>query len=125
MSSLTTKSLDTSKATGPDGLSPKILKLSAYTVAPSLANIINISIQEGQFPDILKVVKILPIHKNGAKNVPSNYRPISVLPVISRVIERHITKHLYGYLNKFKLPHRAQSGFRFVKGVHAIQRWST
>ena len=116
--SLTTaiKSLDTSKATGFDGLSPKILKLSADAVAPSLANIINLSIQEGQFPDILKVAKIFPNHKNVAKHDPSSYRPLSILPVISKVIERHITKHLFGYLNiylsTFKLLHRAQSGFR-------------
>ena len=47
------KSLGTSKATDLDGLSPKILKLFADTVAPTVTNIINLSIQEGQFPDIL------------------------------------------------------------------------
>ena len=50
---------------------------------PSLASIINFSIQHAQFPDILKVAKIVPIHKHGAKHEPSNYRPISILPVIS------------------------------------------
>ena len=104
--------LDTSKATGLDGLSPKILKLSAEKVAPSLANIINLSFQDSQFPDILKIAKLFPIHKSGAKNDPSNYRPISILPVISKVIEKHITKHLFGFLNRYKLLHKAQSGFR-------------
>ena len=104
--------LDTSKATCLDGLSPKILKLSAEKVAPSLANIINLSFQESQFPDILKVAKLFPIHKSGAKHNPSNYRPISILPVISKDIEKHITKHLFGFLNRYKLLHKAQSGFR-------------
>ena len=81
-------------------------------MAPSLSKIINQSITESQFPSILKVAKLFPIHKNGPKNDPSTYRPISILPVISKVIERHITKHLFGFLNKFKLLHRAQSGFR-------------
>ena len=97
-------------------MSPKILKLSADAVAPSLANIINLSIQEGQFPDILKVAKIFPNHKTVAKHDPSSYRPISIFPVIFKVIERHITKHLFGYLNIYlstcKLLHRAQSRFR-------------
>lgn len=106
------KSLDINKATGLDGLSPKMLKLSAEVVAPSLVHLINISILEGKFPDILKVAKLNPIHKNGPKNEPSNYRPISILPIISKIIEKHITKHLFGYLNKYKLLHRAQSGFR-------------
>ena len=84
-------------------------------MAPSLSKIINQSITESQFPSILKVAKLFPINKNGPKHDPSNYRPISILPVISKVIERHITKHLFGFLNKFKLLHRAQSGFKLLK----------
>ena len=113
------KSLDMSKATGLDCLSPRILKISAEVVAPSLSKIINQSITESQFPSILKVAQLFPIHKNGPKHDPSNYRQISILPVISKVIERHITKHLFGFLTKFKLLHRAQSGFR--KNILAIQ----
>ena len=70
------KSLDTSKATGLDCLSPRILKISAEVVAPSLSKIINQSITESQFPSILKVAKLFPVHKNGPKHDPSNYRPI-------------------------------------------------
>ena len=43
---------------------------------------------------------------------PSNYRPISILPIVSKVTEKHVTKHLFAYLNKYKLLHEAQSGFR-------------
>ena len=81
-----------------------------YSSIPSL--VYAHSFQDSQFPDILKIAKLFPIHKSGAKNDPSNYRPISILPVISKVIEKHITKHLFGFLNRYKLLHKAQSGFR-------------
>ena len=106
----TIKKLDSSKATGIDGISAKILKLSADIIAPSLLNIINISIYNGQFPDTLKEAKLLPIHKVGPKSDPSNYRTISILPAISKIIEKHVTKHMFGFLNKHKVLHKAQSG---------------
>lgn len=108
----TIKKLDSTKATGLDGISAKILKLSVDIIAPSLVNIINLSIHNGQFPDTLKEAKILPIHKGGPKSDPSNYRPISILPTISKIIEKHVTKHMFGFLNKHKVLHKAQSGFR-------------
>ena len=51
------------------------------------------------------------IHKGGPSEDPSNYRPISILPIVSKVTEKHVTKHLFGYLNKYKLLHEAQSAF--------------
>ena len=106
------KSLDCTKATGLDGLSPRILKLSAEIASSTLLDIINKSIQNGQFPDILKIAKLLPIHKGGTKDNPSNYRPVSILPVISKLIEKHVTKHLFAFLNKYQVLHKSQSGFR-------------
>ena len=66
------KSLDTSKATGLDYLSPRILKISAEVVAQSLSKLINQSIKESTFPSILKVAKLFPIHKSGPKHDPSS-----------------------------------------------------
>ena len=74
--------------------------------------IINTSLQNGQFPEPLKIAKLKPIHKGGPKSDPSNYRPISVLPVLSKIIEKHITKHIFAYLNKYDILHKSQSGFR-------------
>ena len=72
-------SLDATKATGLDRITPKILKKkSTDIVNPSLLKIINISISTGQFPDLLKVAKIIPIHKSGAQDDPANYRPIPI-----------------------------------------------
>ena len=62
-----------------------------------------------QFPDLLKVSKIIPIHTSGLKDNPANNRPISILSIISIVIEKHITKHLYAYLNKYSLSHKSKS----------------
>ena len=106
------RSLDPSKAAGLDGITPKIIKLSAEVIDPTLLRIINTSISTGHFPDNLKIAKILPIHKGGAKGDRSNYRPISILSVFSKLIEKHVTKHLFGYLNKYDLLHKSQSGFR-------------
>ena len=104
--------MNAAKTIGLDGITPKILKSSAETVCPTLLEIVNISLKIGQFPDDLKIAKLLPFHKGGAKDDPSNYRPISILPGISKLIEKHITKHLFGFLNKHKLLHKSQSGFR-------------
>ncbi|MCW4336379.1 MAG: reverse transcriptase domain-containing protein [Candidatus Thiodiazotropha endolucinida] len=105
-------SLDASKATGLDGISPRIIKLSSDIICPTLLDIINVGFISGNFPDSLKTARINPIHKGGARCDPANYRPISILSVISKIIEKHVTKHLFGYLNKYQLLHKSQSGFR-------------
>ena len=89
---------------------------------------INICISTGQFPDLLKSAKIIPIHKSAAQDDPANYRPISILSIILKVIEKHVTKHLFAYLNKYSLLHKSQSGFRkhhFCNAalINLIDRW--
>ena len=64
---------------------------------------INISLHTGVFPDVLKEARLFPIYKGDPSEDPSNYRPISILPIVSKVIEKHVTKHLFAYLNKHKL----------------------
>ena len=81
-------------------------------LAPSIASLINKSIETAKFPSHLKVAKVFLIYKNGTKSDPSNYRPISILPTISKLFEKHINKHLMGFLNKYSLLHENQSGFR-------------
>ena len=88
------KAFDVTNATGLDGITQRILKITAETVTQALLDIINVSLINGKFPETLKLAKIKPIHKGGTRSDPSNYRPISVFPVISKIIEKHITKHL-------------------------------
>ena len=104
--------LDPSKVIGIDGLGPRILKTIGQTLSPSIAALINKSILTGKFPDKLKIAKVFPIHKSGSKSDPCNYRPISILPTISKIFERHVNRHLMSYLNKYCLIHETQSGFR-------------
>ena len=104
--------MDSSKATGLDGLGPRIPKLAVNCLSSSIAALINKSLAKGQFPSHLKQAKTFPIFKGGAKSDPSNYRPISILPTVSKIFEKHVNKHLMGYLNKYKLLNENQSGFR-------------
>ena len=64
------------------------------------------------FPAVLKKAKIIPLHKSGNPDDPSNYRPISILSVLSKPLEKHIHKCLSLHLNKYNLIHPSQSGFR-------------
>ena len=114
----TLDSLNVNKATGLDGIGPRILKLSAPIITKSVTHIINISIATNRYPDLLKHAKVTPILKKGARSNPENYRPISILPTLSKVIEKHIAKVIFSYLNAHMLIHKEQSGFR---NAHSCQ----
>jgi len=99
------------KATGLDDVGSKILKLAKPAIVSSLVYIMNLSLRTGVFPDLWKVAKIIPLHKGGDMSI-NNFRPIAILPVLSKIIERAVHKHLYDYLNEHKLLNENQSGFR-------------
>ena len=96
------------KAVGIDRISARLLRISAPEIASSLAKLINHSIETGVFPKRWKTAKVTPLLKGGDADDVSNYRPISVLPILSKVIERHVHDSLYTYLSIYQL----QSGFR-------------
>jgi hypothetical protein len=104
--------LDTNKASGRDGISPKMLKSTAKTLCTPLCIIFNRSLQEGVFPDVWKTANVIPIFKKGEADTPSNYRPISLLSCLGKVLERIIYKHIYNYLQFNELIFKNQSGFR-------------
>ena len=93
--------LDVSKANGPDGISVRMLKATADSIAPSLTNLFNLSISNGQFPKTWKEARIALIPKSTTKHSPSGYRPISLLSILSKLLEKHfhllITDHLAGH----------------------------
>jgi hypothetical protein len=105
-------SLKISKAAGIDNIGAKILKYCGDTIVCPITSIINNCINAGIFPDQLKDAYVLPIHKGADKSDLNNYRPISILPTISKIFERHITNQLKSYLDKHELLHSYQSGFR-------------
>ena len=80
--------LDVSKAPGMDEISPKLLKDGAEVLTKPIFDIINLSIKLCTFPDKCKIAKLIPLFKKGLKTDPKNYRPISLLPLLSKLIEK-------------------------------------
>ena len=97
---------------GTDGIAHHFLKIALPVIGESVCIIFNLSIATGVFPDCWNIARVAPILKSGESHDRSNYRPISVLPFLSRVFERLVFKQLYEYLDTNKLIHYKQSGFR-------------
>lgn len=104
--------LRSESAAGWDGISTKFLKLVGKEVSPVISHLANLCMAQGIFPTALKKAVITPIHKGGHKDEACNYRPISVLPVLAKIIEKIINIRLINYLTKFKILSEAQYGFR-------------
>ena len=104
--------LKTSKGSGTDGIASCFLKIALPVISESLCEIFNLSIATGCFPDSWKIARVAPIFKSGQPDDRSNYRPISVLPVLARVFEKLIYNQMYDYLDKNKHLYLNQSGFR-------------
>ena len=77
----------------------------------------NRRIELGQYPQSLKIAKVIPFFKNGNKDDPSNFRPISLLPNIGKVFERIIFDRTQNYLNVFEILSDSQFGFRHGKST--------
>ena len=100
------------KSVSTDKISSYFLKLAVPYVSKSIAQLLNISTRNSIFPESRKTARVTPIFKEGDKGEPSNYRPISVLPVLTRLFEKLILNQLYKYLNDNNLSSQEQSGFR-------------
>ena len=104
--------LENKSCSGHDGISNKLLKLLKIELSKSLTLIINQMITTGIFPDSFKISKITPLFKKGDVSMLSNYRPISLLPTISKIFERILYNQLYDYFNSNNLLAEEQYGFR-------------
>ena len=89
-----------------------IYKLLSNTIAPILSELFNQSITQGIFPNCLKVARVIPIFKAGKKNLTKNYRPISMLPFISKIFEKLMCSRVNEYLKSNNILSKHQFGFR-------------
>jgi hypothetical protein len=109
--------IPSSKATGADGISVKPLQACIKELVPSISRLINMSLTCSQFPSRWKIASVIALFKAGEIADLHNYRPISILPVLSKIIERHVHDCLFYYLTINNLIYSNQSGFRSKFGT--------
>jgi hypothetical protein len=96
------------RATGPDQVSPRLLKETAKQISPALTLVFQASINQGKVPEEWKSANITPLFKKGDRSAPVNYRPVSLTSVCSKVMEHIIHSHII----KLGLLANSQHGFR-------------
>ena len=106
------QNLPANKAPGKDGVNSKILKEVSDIIADPLAHIFNLSFVTGIVPDLLKIAKVIPVYKKGERSLPGNYRPISLLSIFDKILEKLMYKRLSGFLEANKILYKYQFGFR-------------
>ena len=109
--------MENKKAAGFDNMKPRDLKDAISMVKAPIANIVNECMEGGHMEEQLKQAIVRPIFKNGTKSDTGNYRPISLLPVISKVAERHVGDILTGYLRSKNILDIRQFAFQKGKGT--------
>ena len=100
------------KAVGVDNISTKFIKASPGGMAVLLTRLINKSITLHAFPDVWKNAIVVPVHKSTQSSSLSNFRPISILPVFSKVLERVVYDQIVDHFTTYNLFSNRQSGFR-------------
>ena len=104
--------LDANKAPDLYGISAKIVKLGGYVMDSVISHLFNMSIEYGQFPSFLQNAKVIPCHKDDSRLEMSNYRPISLLPTISKIFEKLMYARLIEFINKHNILYKYQFGFQ-------------
>ena len=104
--------LENKHSSGYDNISNHMLKWLRPVITEPLSIIFNLSIKQGIFPDCMKIAEIVPLHKGGDESLCNNYRPISLLITISKVLEKIIYKRTYSFLEKNNILFQSQYGFR-------------
>ncbi|XP_065683557.1 uncharacterized protein LOC136096349 [Hydra vulgaris] len=105
-------SLNDSMASGPNSIPIPIFKALANDISPVLSELFNLSFTTGVFPDILKTASVIPIHKKDTKPESNNYRPISLLSNVSKLLEKLMRSRIYNFLNNSACFHIRHFGFR-------------
>ena len=103
--------LQAGNSVGPYSIPISLLKILSSHITKPLCTIIDDSFSSGVFPNSLKLAKVIPLHKKGATDVPSNYRQISLLSVFSKVIEKLMHRRLFQFFEYCNILHPLQFGF--------------
>ena len=114
------KVLNPSKSCGPDLVNPRLLKSSANIINYPLCKLFNMSLEKAIYPTHWKRANVTPVYKNNKPTDVKNYRPISLLSVISKVMERCVYKHIHNHLLDNDILTSKQSGF--TKGDSAVNQ---
>ena len=113
--------LNVNKASGPFSIPIKILKLLKELISKPLEILFNCSFSLGVVPDSFKTARVLPVFKKGSETSPNNYRPISLLSIFNRILERLMYKRLINFIDKYNILFNKQFGFRSGHSTdHAI-----
>jgi hypothetical protein len=104
--------LNINKSQGVDDLHPKLLFELRNKLVKPLTELFNLSLKTGKLPQDWKDANVTPLFKKGARDKPENYRPISLTSIICKLLESIIKDHIVEHLDKFKLLHDSQHGFR-------------
>ena len=99
-------------SSGYDNISNKLLKLLKGEISEPLSDLFNTSLEQGIFPSNMKLSEVIPLHKGKSCDAPENYRPISLLITISKVLEKLVYKRVYGFLDSNRSLYTSQYGFR-------------
>jgi exonuclease III len=97
---------------GWDGIHAKIIKRTFHLFSEPLTHVLNLSLSQGFFPSELKVAKVIPLFKSGDTLSLNNYRPVSILPVFSKILERLMYSRILKFINKHNILYKYQFGFR-------------
>src|SRR5436190_2320960 len=111
-------SLPSKRSVDINDMSTWLLKQFYITIIDVFTELINLSLENGVFPKIYKLAKVIPIYKKGSPLDVTNYRPISLLPILSKVLEKLYLKRLLSFLNQYNILSNNQFGFR--KGFSTI-----
>ena len=111
------KSFEPKKSQDIDGISIELLKFISTAISTPLSHIFNLSLSTGIFPSKLKTSRTVPIFKTGCADLCDNYRPISLLSTLSKILEKIVSIQLVNHLELNKLIYKHQYGFQRNKST--------
>jgi len=103
------------KATGPDGIPAYFLKELSYEIAPILTKIFQSSLHQGVLPTEWKSANVISIFKKGDRTTVSNYRPVSLTSICSKILEHIVYSCIFSHLNELNILREEQHGFQTAK----------